>query len=360
MTAATSLAFPGSRALAGWWRQLAPLQPQSLWVGHLFLHRVECPVASVWPQALDGLNRFVLQAVAAEQARPRSGQQISPSFLQRLDKRLHLGPSLLRQILRALALEGLAEVAPHGEWALTAQGRAALERGEYPRTSHERRVFHFVEPAGGGTTSGQLPHFLYLNGHLGVPWPVGVDWSFDVNVLHACVRQPAAWKQQHSFPEEVREILPLAAGTAVPAWQRVIVDRPERLPVVLVLAGVTDSNRQFLGFAVRQERWALQATHPVFILREDWHAPFPELGRGPSETACRQAWRLWCQPRGLLAEDVEACDLRPDDLHLHVAAPTSLVERLRTARSDALKGEAWILIGEGTLRRAVVLDVRVR
>jgi len=355
MTAASSLAFPGSRTLAGWWRQLAPLRPQSLWFGHLFLHRVEALVASVWPQPLDALNHFVLQAVAAEQARPDSGQQ--QRFLERLNERLHLGAGLLRQLLRGLAAEGLAEAATPDAWALTPQGRAALEHGTYPRAGQERRVFHFVESGAGRERPGHLPHFLYLNGNAGVPWLVGENWGFDVGVLHACVRQPAAWKQQYGFPEEIREILHLPPGTAAPAWQRVIVDRPERLPVLLALAGVSESDLHLMGFAVRQEGWALQANHPVFTLRGDWHAPFPDLGVRPSEAACRQAWRAWCQLRGLAPEEVEACDPRPDGLRLHVTAPASLVERLRASRSDALKGEAWLLIGDGALRSAVLLDV---
>jgi hypothetical protein len=196
-----------------------------------------------------------------------------------------------------------------------------------------------------------------LNGHVGVPWPVGEEWGFDVGVLQACVHQPAAWKLLHRFPQDIREILGLPAIIPAPAWQRVIVDRPERLPAVLALTGSPECAPQLLGFQVRQEGWVLQTNHAVFTLRDDWQAPFPELGRKPSEDACRQAWRSWCQPRGLAAEDVEACGLQPDGWHLHVRAPGALIERLRAARSDALKGEAWLLIGDGTLRAAALLQV---
>src|SRR5262249_49616019 len=110
MTAPSSLAFPGSRTLAGWWRQLVPLGPQALWVGHLFLHRVEALVASISSQSLQALDRFVLQAVAAENV--ASAQPAADDFLRRLDTRLHLGEGFLRQALRGLADEGL--VGPGG------------------------------------------------------------------------------------------------------------------------------------------------------------------------------------------------------------------------------------------------------
>src|SRR5262249_46232470 len=152
-----------------------------------------------------------------------------------------------------------------------------------------RRVFHFVEP-GGAERPRQLPHFLYLNGHAGVPWSVGEDWGFDVGVLRDCVRQPAEWKERHHFPQDVADILDLPAAAPAPAWQRVIVDRPERLPAALALTGPPDAAPHLLGFPVRQEGWALQAHHPVFVLSEDWHLLFPELAGPPAEEVCRQAW----------------------------------------------------------------------
>lgn len=44
MTAVAPLTFPGTRALAGWWRLLAPRQPRAMWVAHLLLHRIEALV----------------------------------------------------------------------------------------------------------------------------------------------------------------------------------------------------------------------------------------------------------------------------------------------------------------------------
>ena len=54
------LAFPGGRALAGWLRQVVPHGPESVWVGHLALHRVEALVDLTRPCRVDRFSRFVL------------------------------------------------------------------------------------------------------------------------------------------------------------------------------------------------------------------------------------------------------------------------------------------------------------
>jgi hypothetical protein len=190
-----------------------------------------------------------------------------------------------------------------------------------------------------------------------VHFSVGEDWHFDAGLLDACVRQSLAWKKQYGFPEEVREILGNGVSSPAPAWQRIVVDRPERQPVVLVLVGMAAAPPQLQGFAVRQESWHVEASYPAFTLHNDWHASFPGLADKPSDAACRQAWQSWCQARSLPGEEVEACILVPDGLHLHVKAPAALVERLRASRSDALKGEAWILVGNGASRAALLLDI---
>jgi hypothetical protein len=179
-----------------------------------------------------------------------------------------------------------------------------------------------------------------------------------MGLLEACVRQSQTWKKQYGFPDDVHEILgSTARPSTAAAWRQVVVDRPERLPVLLVLADTAAGEPYLQAFTVRQEGWHLQASHPVFTLHGDWSDSFPGLTDRPSETTCRLAWRSWCQARGHSAEEVEACATLPDGLHLHIKAPAVLVDRLRASRSDALKGEAWILVGEGSLRAALLLDM---
>src|SRR5262249_54660818 len=135
MTPASPLVFPGSRTLAGWWKQLAYLQPRALWVGHLLLHRVEALAASQLLSRLDSLSLFVLRALALT----------GGGSLEELDQRLHLGRPLLRQLLRQLEREQLLHSEGADTWSLTLLGNQGLEQGSYLRIHHGRRTFYFVE-----------------------------------------------------------------------------------------------------------------------------------------------------------------------------------------------------------------------
>jgi hypothetical protein len=345
MTAAPALAFPGGRTLAGWWKQLAAFRPRALWVGHLLLHRVEALVTVHKPVRVDALPLFVLRAAAAG------------ASVEELDERLHLGRPLVRQVLHQLKSENLLNPDLAGCCSLTPLGRQALEQGHYPRTSRERRSFSFVQ----SERPGQAPQFLNLLNHPGVvPWQAVESWRFDVGRLTACVRQPPAWKQRHGFPLDVEAVLtadtPEAAG-AIPPWQRVILDRPERLPAAVALAQTAGGEERLLGFAVQQEGWGLQTRDPVFSLNGDWPETFPDLAARPSADVWRQAWRGWAQPRNLPPAEVEECVLEGQDHRLRVAAPARLVDRLRAARSDVLKGEAWLLAGDGCMRLAAQIQL---
>src|SRR5438067_13261179 len=169
MNAASAPAFPGSRVLAGWWRQLTPYRPEEVWVAHLALHRVEALVELTHPCHPDPFTLLVLGALRLEHTHTPGAGPVGDA-LRRLDERLHLGPALLRQILRALRAEGLAAENGTGGWGLTALGEQALQGGEYPQRTQERRSVHFVQPRDNGP--GASPHFLNLNSHDNTPAPV--------------------------------------------------------------------------------------------------------------------------------------------------------------------------------------------
>jgi len=334
------LAFPGSRNLAAWWRQLADRQPHALWFGHLFLHRIEALVERSHTVSPEPLHLAVLKALTL----------FPGDNLQALDRRLHLGPQALRPLLRQLCADGLAQTADAG-WSPTPLGRRATEQGSYARPIHQRCVFYFRAAPSGGT-----PHFLHLEQPAAVPWPAAADWSFDIGALRHCIGQPADWKQLHRFPVEIERLLGLDTNdpTAGPAWQRVVLNRAERLSVLLLLNATGD---RLLGFTVKPEGWTLQSERPLFELSAGWQEVFPDLAQPPAEDAWRQAWREWCQPRGLTALTDDATRFELAGPLLKVTVSRRLLERLRSTRSDALRDEAWLLAGEGRLRPAALLKI---
>jgi hypothetical protein len=137
----------------------------------------------------------------------------------------------------------------------------------------------------------------------------------------------------------------------------VILDRPAHLGALVALVEEEGRGERLLGFAVQQDGWALRATSPTFALGAGWRDLFPQLAAEVPLDAWRQAWRAWCQPRSLPPAEVEACTLERQDYRLRITAPRRLVERLRTARSDALKGEAWLLAGTGGVRSVALVEL---
>jgi hypothetical protein len=350
MSVTPSLAFPGSRTLAGWWRQLAPFRPDALWAGHLFLHQVEALVRLSRSCRPDPFSYFVLKALTLD------------ATLEGLDGRLCVGRQMLHQVLSRLAEEGLVLSEVPRRWALTDLGREVLQKGEYRQTSHERRAFHFLDNRGLPGNDTHPLHYLNLRNHLGSLWQPGDGWEFNAETLHRCLTQPPEWKEQFGFPPEVDAFLdltthPSPSNHQPPAWQRVILDQPEHLLVVVVRTAGENGPGSLLGFTVRQDGWALQPAQPAFALSGDWRGVFPDLTEDPPLEVWRQAWRAWGQPRGFSREESDACSLRRQGERLVVTASRRFTERLRATRSDALKGEAWLLAGEGRLRAAGLLEI---
>jgi hypothetical protein len=350
MISVAVLPFPGSRILAGWWKQLAPFQPQAIWVAHLFVHRVEALVSARHPAPLDTLPLLVLQSLALNLG----------DRLEALDDRLQLGRPLLRQLVRLLETDKLVEANPSGGWLITASGRASLENGRIHRLIQERRSFHFVE----NEQTAHSPHFLRLTTTRRPSGaPPADDWHFDPQLLEECLRQSREWKERHSFPLEVSTLLgPASDGVPDPsaAWQRIIVDQPEHILALLVLTDGGDPGGRLVALAVRQECWALDTHESLFVLETDWQQVLPDLAVSVPRDLWRQAWRAWCTPRDLPPAEVDGCMVHKEGHCLQVRAPRRLVERLQRLRSDALKGEAWLLAGTGRLRSAAVVEVTER
>ena len=85
----------GSKTLAAWSRQLAVYQPTALWVGHLFVHRLEALAQVIRAEPIqEPLPLLLLRAVALE-----SSQGPAAAMVQRLDERLHLGQDVIVRLL---------------------------------------------------------------------------------------------------------------------------------------------------------------------------------------------------------------------------------------------------------------------
>lgn len=338
MRSSAPLDYPGGRHVAAWWKQLTSLRPCALWVAHLLVHRVDALVRGTRLVGLDSFTRLVLEAL------------VPGLTTGGLAARLGVGSPVAGRLLRQLQTDDLLRVDADGRWVLTAQAQQALDQGGYTRPGYERRTFAFVE-----NETGRPPHFLNFLASTGTPAPAGPDWTFDVDHLRDCVRNSADWKARYGFPLDVDEVAdsPAPAG---PPWQAVILDRPAFLPAALVLTPA-DPGERLLGYALEPAGWALHARQAVCAVEAGWQEVFPDLAAGPAPEQWHEAWRAWCQRRGLPAVEADASILERHEHRVRVRVPARLLDRLRAGRSEALKGEAWLLAGTGRVRQAAQVEV---
>jgi hypothetical protein len=360
---AAALAFPGSRAVAEWWRHIAPYRPQAVWVAQLLLYRVDALVQLSRPYRPDDLVLLALEAVSID----------SPATLERVESHLSLGIQLTGRILRRLAADGLVRLTNNG-WTLTHSGKSLLGGETILEAVSERRSFYFIDD-----DPQRYPHFLSLPPGHATPYPAPDSLSVDVSALAKCVEQPIDWKIRHGFPLDVLGVLrpgevtprfdssegadpslggachPGPAETPIPPWQRVAVVHHES--VILLLASILSTDGVgLIGFAVQQKNWALQGREPI-RLSEGWREAIPRLAEPVSADGWRQAWRSWARSAGLSSAQSVDSPLEFQGHRLIVTVPTAVFSRLRSARSDALKGDVWLLAGDDRVRQAAQLQI---
>lgn len=349
MVGASSLAFPGSRTLSAWRRQLAAYQARGLWVGYLFLHFVEAQVWQARALAVDSLTRRLLGglALATDAHVPSAG------LIAYLDAVLHLGMGPIRRWLEQLGHAGLVQV-DADRTSLSAAGRQALSEGSHPGLVPRRWVFPFVEsldPAGKRLAP---PHFLPLDEVSdATPWQATQDHRFEPAWLEQCLSAPDDFKRRFAFPPDMAARPGPSTGSA--AWREVLLDRTERLLVVLAQADTPDGPA-WLGFPARPEGWQLHAARPILRLPPEAQSALPTLEQTPTLDDWTRGWRAWCSGRHVPEAEAAGCRLEVETMRLRLSPSPRLLERLGQAKSDLLKGEIWLLAGEGYLRAALPVE----
>lgn len=104
--------------------------------------------------------------------------------------------------------------------------------------------------------------------------------------------------------------------------------------------------------------WHLPAEPMFAIPSPAARAAFPELFDDLTDTDLRSAWQGWAKGRAVPADELPGCRVALNGLKLEVTAPPSLMGWLRANRADLFRGDTWVWVGPGPLRRAVALDVR--
>ena len=260
----------------------------------------------------------------------------------------------------AVSDKPLAACAAPLSFSLTALGQAALEKGQYPKLLWQRREFVFGEQLLPDGQRLQPPHFVPLTGGSGAAWQPDKGTRFDLAWLRQCPAQPGAWKERFGFPGDVQSIADPAANEAhgsPPAWQRVSVDRPERLLIALIAVGPGPQGERLLAFSARQEGWELRGDRLIMDLPGPARLGSPALCPATDAAPWTRIWQAWCRTRNLPAAEVQECVLKPNGYRLTIHVPDSLHRRLATAKSDLLTGNSWLLSDEGYIRSAVQVQV---
>ena len=135
-----------------------------------------------------------------------------------------------------------------------------------------------------------------------------------------------------------------------------LLDRTERLLIVLFLG--PKPQEELFGFGVRPEGWALNATEPIIRLPAAARGVFSESDPKATLDSWQDAWRSWCQMRSVPLADVNECSITLLGERLRIAAPERLIQYLQAGKTDVLKGETWILAGEGYIRQAARLELQ--
>ena len=342
MTLSRPAAFPGGRVLAGWWKHLATWRPQSLWIGSISLERVEalCSVHQLEPLA--PLEYAILNNLEI------------PTSAEVLNQRLGVGQFLTGRVLAKLD-EKKAVVRNGQEWALTDLGMQARRNNSLPGRRVERRSFWFVADLEDAASQAFLTPAIP-----GAFEPVESN-RFNRGSLEALLvsaeRKPE-WKKRRGFPLDVESIVapdPAQGAIDLSAWEKLVIVHPYRLQAALITYTRDSGAQAVAAFSYQEHGWALAAA-PVFDVEAGWNELFPTLKLDPDEDVLTDAWRRWLAQRGLTDQTLDHYQLIRHAERVGVVPPADFPDVLGAPRGDLARGEAWLILQEGPLRRAMPLQ----
>jgi hypothetical protein len=343
MTFPKPAAFPGGRVLAGWWKQLATWRPQSLWIGSIALERVEALCSVHQDEPLGPLDDVLLANLEV------------PTAAEVLNQRLGVGQVLLARMLAKL--EHKKAVVRNGQgWSLTELGARARQCHMLTGRSVERRSFWFV-----ADLEGSAPQAFVTPANPGAFQAVE-STRFNRGSLEALlesVERKTEWKIARGFPLEVESIVapePASATNDLAAWEKIVIVHPYRLQAALISYRRDKGELAVAAFPYQEHGWALGAS-PVFDVEASWNELFPNLQMEPGEAVVTEAWRRWLAQRGMTDQSLDHYQLITRAERIGVVPTTDLPDGLGAPRGDLARGEAWLILQEGPLRRAMPMEL---
>lgn len=319
-------------------------------LGECFFHTVEALVAVEEVKGIDPMPLFVLRAF----------EFAHPADVEHLDGILHIGRQVMRQMLNAMAANGLVTAESESTYCLTESGRNTLQIGQVIRRIPVRRIFRFLHPAMNYVAvhdpKGNLLSELSPNR---APSP----WEFSPDVLRHAIVQSADWKRRHGFPGNVADVLtePLSSeatelvnpeegladapadpsqGQATP-MQHLVVDKAQVVTCTLVVRQGNADGVALSGYPVSVHGNLVRGIQPLFSLHDtvEIGQVFPVLWEPPTPREVTDGW-LTLAARLLLPE-AEQAEVRFENNSLVIALSADQIGRWMNFVALAMQGQLY-------------------
>ncbi|OWK41780.1 hypothetical protein [Fimbriiglobus ruber] len=311
--------------------------------GHVTVIHTEVLLETSVRQPLDPLTRAVLTSLPL----------VAPPTPDGLNSLLQIGEARVATALASARQRGLVEACRPADAVpclrVTDAGRAALVDG-VPDPHWERVRFSF--------RNGQFVPLPAVDLAQSSTAPPGDGPKRGLQLVRAATERPADWRAHACFPVPDGRVV--GPGDDVPEWVRwraVPIESASEVAVVVAAVGTADESA-IVGFVTAPPDWPL-ADEPTFTMSgPPARAAFPELFAPVAPASLRAAWVGWAKSRAVPADNLNTSQLTLDGDRLVVAVPDRLGTWLRAHRADVFRGDTWVWVGDGPLRRPAQLDVR--